>query len=311
MQYASGAALPVGSDAIIFGRELLRQGRADLHAIFHCNSQQLNLLAAAGVVTTAECGFSALEVFGFANGLRRAVESGRLALEDYSNLALPLRLLGGALNWPFVPATVNIGSDLQYRSAFTPDEYPSKRKIPSVIDPFSGREIGAFSPLQPDLAAIHVTLADPRGNAIILGTEWSRVELSRAAKTVVIIADAIVDSDCIRQYPNLVRIPDIIVEAVVHWPFAAWPQNSPGMYDLDEAHMKFMNKALATEDGTAGYIRDFVNSYRDIDSYLDLIGRDKVAELSNSTTSFLLDPYRRWILPPERVSELQAHEVAA
>ena len=27
MQYASGAALPVGSDAIIFGRELLRQRR--------------------------------------------------------------------------------------------------------------------------------------------------------------------------------------------------------------------------------------------------------------------------------------------
>jgi len=37
MQYASGAALPVGSDAIVFGRELLRQGRKDLHAIFHCN----------------------------------------------------------------------------------------------------------------------------------------------------------------------------------------------------------------------------------------------------------------------------------
>lgn len=109
MQYASGAALPVGSDAIAFGRELLRRGRRDLHAIFHCNTQQLNLLAAAGVVSKAECGFSGLEVFGFANGLRRAVESGQVALEDWSNLAMPLRLLAGALNWPFAPATVNIG----------------------------------------------------------------------------------------------------------------------------------------------------------------------------------------------------------
>ena len=98
MQYASGAALPIGSDAVAFGRELLRQGRRDLHAVFHCNSQQLNLLAATGAVTKAECGFSGLEVFGFANGLRRAVESGRLALDDYSNLAMPLRLLAGALN---------------------------------------------------------------------------------------------------------------------------------------------------------------------------------------------------------------------
>jgi len=304
MQYASGAALPVGSDAIIFGRELLRQGRRDLHAIFHCNSQQLNLLAGAGAVTKAECGFSALEVFGFANGLRRAVESGQLALEDYSNLAMPLRLLGGALNWPFVPATVNIGSDIQHRSAFAPDDYPAKSKIPTVTDPFTGRQIGAFSVLQPDVAAIHVTLADASGNSIILGSEWSRVELSRAAKKVVIIADSIVDGACIRQFPNLVRIPDIIVEAVVHWPLAAWPQSSPGMYDVDEEHMKFMNKALSTEQGTADYIRDFVTSYSDVDSYLDVIGRDKVAKLQDSTTSFLLDPYRQWILTPAQVAEV-------
>ena len=304
MQYASGAALPVGSDAIIFGRELLRQGRRNLHAIFHCNSQQLNLLAGAGAVTKAECGFSALEVFGFANGLRRAVESGQLALEDYSNLAMPLRLLGGALNWPFVPATVNIGSDIQHRSAFSPDEYPAKSKIPTVTDPFTGRQIGAFSVLQPDVAAIHVTLADVSGNSIILGTEWSRVELSRAAKKVVIIADAIVDQACIRQFPNLVRIPDIIVEAVVHWPLGAWPQSSPGMYDVDEEHMKFMNKALSTEQGTADYIRDFVSSYSDVDSYLEVIGRDKVAKLQDSTTSFLLDPYRQWILTPAQVAEV-------
>src|SRR5262249_13561624 len=84
MQYASGAALPIGSDAVVFGRELLRQRRRDLHAIFHCNSQQLNLLAGAGAVSRAECGFTGLEVFGFANGLRRAVEAGRLVLEDYS-----------------------------------------------------------------------------------------------------------------------------------------------------------------------------------------------------------------------------------
>jgi glutaconate CoA-transferase subunit A len=71
------------------------------------------------------------------------------------------------------------------------------------------------------------------------------------------------------------------------------------------------DKALATEDGTTAYIQNFVNSYHDIDSYLDVIGRDKAAELGRSSTSFLLDPYRRWILPPERVAALQANEVVA
>jgi glutaconate CoA-transferase, subunit A len=311
MQYASGAALPIGSDAIVFGRELLRQKRTDLHAVFHCNSQQLNLLAAAGAVSRAECGFSGLEVFGLANGLRRAVESGQLLLEDYSNLSMPLRLLGGALNWPFVPATVNVGSDLQYRSAFAPHDYPSRSKIPTVVDPFTGREIGVFSPLKPDLAAIHVTLVDPLGNCIMLGTEWSRFELSRATKRVVVVADAIVHTDCMRQFPNLVRIPDIVVDAVVHWPFAAWPQSSPGMYDLDEAHMTLMNEAFATAEGTAAYVRDYVDGYSDLDGYLALIGDERRATLWASSTSFLLDPYRKWILSNEDIARLHdARETA-
>ena len=144
-----------------------------------------------------------------------------------------------------------------------------------------------------------MTLADPLGNCIMLGTEWSRFELSRAAKRVVIVADAIVDSACIRQFPNLVRIPEIVVEAVVYWPFAAWPQSSPGMYDVDEEHMRLMNKALATPEGTAAYVRDFVESYDSVESYLDMIGRDRLEQLGRTATGFLLDPYRRWIMPAE------------
>ena len=306
MQYASGASLPVGADAIAFGRELLRQGRKDLHGIFHCNSQQLNLMAACGAVTQVECGFTGLEGFGFANGLRRAVESGTLVLEDYSNLSMALRLLAGALNLPFIPATVNIGSDIAQRSAFAPEVYPATDKIPSITDPFSGRTLGALSPLRPDLAAIHVTLADVEGNAIMLGTEWSRFELSRAAKKVVLVADHIVDTDCMRQYPNLVRIPGLVVEAVVWWPYAAWPQASPGVHDVDEVHMKLMNQWLATEEGTARYLEKFVHSYTNLDEYIDLIGPDVIQKINQGPTQFLLDPYRRWIQPRSAVEALLA-----
>ncbi len=306
IQYASGAGLPVGADAIAFGRELVRQGRRNLHALFHCNTQQLNLLAAAGTVDKAEVGFSGLEGFGFANGLRRVVEEGKLALEDYSNLAMALRFLGGALNWPFVPATTCIGSDIQQRSAFAPEEYPATGKIPEIADPFSGRTLGAYSPLKPDLAVIHVTLADPEGNAIMIGSEWSRFELSRAAKRLVLVADHIVDTDCMRQYPNLVRIPGLIVDAVVWWPFSAWPAASPGVHDVDEAHMKLMNEWLATEEGTFRYIDRYIFSYQTVDAYLNLIGQDVISKLEDSPTRFLLDPYRQWILNRAKVEQLQA-----
>ena len=304
MQYASGAGLPVGSDAVVFGRELLRQKRSRLDAVFHCSTQQLNLLCAAGAVKTIECGFSGLEVYGFANGLRRAVESGATVLEDYSNLSFPLRLLGGALNWPFVPTTVNIGSDLQWRSAFQPDQYPARDKIPEISDPFTGKRLGALRPLKPELAVIHVTMADVRGNAIMLGTEWSRFELSRAAKTVVLLAEHIVDTDCMRQFPNLVRIPDLVVSAVVHWPYGAWPQSSVGLYDSDEEHMRAMNEAFKTEEGTEAYLQRYVFGWRDLDDYLDMIGAERITALAATPTAFLMDPYRRWILDRNVIAAL-------
>ena len=147
-------------------------------------------------------------------------------------------------------------------------------------------------------------MADVEGNAIMLGTEWSRFELSRAAQKVVLLADHIVDGACIRQYPNLVRIPGLLVEAVVYWPFTAWPQASCGVHDSDDAHMKAMNQALATAEGTARYLDEFVFAWRSRDDYLDLIGRDLIAQLRAGPTAFLLDPYRQWILPDAQIDAL-------
>jgi glutaconate CoA-transferase subunit A len=78
------------------------------------------------------------------------------------------------------------------------------------------------------------------------------------------------------------------------------------MYDVDEEHMRLMNKALATPEGTASYVRDFVESYDGIESYLDMIGRGRLEQLGSTATGFLLDPYRRWIMPAAEVARNQA-----
>jgi glutaconate CoA-transferase subunit A len=121
----------------------------------------------------------------------------------------------------------------------------------------------------------------------------------------VLIADRIVDTACMRQYPNLVRIPGVVVEAVVYWPFCAWPQASPGVHDCDEAHMRLMNEALGTEEGTARYRREFIDVYRTRAEYQAMIGADSVARLRRSATAFLLDPYRRWILDDAEIEALE------
>jgi glutaconate CoA-transferase subunit A len=42
-----------------------------------------------------------------------------------------------------------------------------------------------------------------------------------------------------------------------------------------------------------------------------MIGRDRLAQLGNTATGFLLDPYRKWIMPPETVARIQASGGAA
>lgn len=304
MIYASGAALPVGSDSIVFGREMVRQGRKNIHYLAHCCSQQVNMFCAFGVCDRLEGGFSGLEVYGFASGVRRAVESGKVLWEDYSNLTMPLRFLGAALGWPFVPTTVNIGTDMQFRSSFKPDEYPCKTKIPEVTDPFTGKVFGALPVARPEMAAIHVTMADVNGNAVVLGTEWSRYELARAADKVVLQADFIVDTDCMRQYPNLVRIPDLLVEAVVPWQLGVWPQCSVGIYDSDEEHMFSMNKMLGTPEGAAEYKAKYIDGWETHEEFLELIGKDKMEKLMTNATTHLMDPYRKWIKTDQEISAL-------
>ena len=304
MVYCSGAGLPVGSDSLAFGKEMLRQGRKNIHYLTHCCSQQVNLFCAAGVCDKVEAAFSGLEVYGFANGVRRAVESGKVVWEDWSNLSMTLRFLGGALRWPFVPATVNIGSDMQYRSAFCPDEYPCKSKIPDITDPFTGKVYGALPVARPELVVIHVTMADVEGNAIFLGTEWSRFELARAADQVILQADFIVDTDCMRQYPNLVRIPDLLVEAVIPWQLGAWPQCSVGVYDSDAEHMVAMNKMLGTAEGTAEFQKKYIDSWQTHEEYLALIGSGTIEKIMKNATTHLMDPYRKWIKSDQEIAEL-------
>jgi len=302
--FAHGGALPVGSDCTEFFRELVRQEVKNIHLVSNSNTPGTNLLIANGQTSHIEMGFSGLEVYGFANGLRRKVEAGEVIFEEYSNGGIPLKLLAGALGIPFIPTYTSVGSDQQYCFAEEPDIYPNPNKIPEISDPFSGKTLGALKSINPDLAVIHVTMADTRGNAIILGTEWNRFELSRAAKKVILQADYIVDTECMRQFPNLVRIPDFLVEAVVYSPLGVWPSCSTGVYDSDEEHFFLMNESLKTDEGTQSYIDEYVLSYHSTEEYRELIGTEKERQLTASNTAFLMDPYRKYIKLEIEIKEL-------
>ncbi|MBI4797976.1 MAG: CoA transferase subunit A, partial [Desulfarculus sp.] len=96
-----------------------------------------------------------------------------------------------------------------------------------------------------------------------------------------------------------------VVEAVVYWPWAAWPQSVVGLYDSDEEHMLLMNDMLASEQGTANYLERYVRSYRGRQEYEALIGPETMARLAATPTAFLMDPYRQWVLPEDEIAALE------
>jgi glutaconate CoA-transferase subunit A len=226
-------------------------------------------------------------------------------MDDYSNLGMCLRYIAGAFNWPFIPTNSNFGCDIQFKDGFNAEaEYPCKTKIPMVKDPFTGEDVAVLAPLKPELAVIHVTMADTEGNAGSFGSLWNHFELSRAAKKLVLEADYIVDSDCWRQYPNLAFIPDFLVAAVIPFQLGCWPQASPGIYDCDEEHFYYLNKMCSTQESWKEYKAKYIDGWKTHKEYMKVIGGEEVRKIMDTNTAFLMDPYRKWIKSDEEISEL-------
>ena len=60
-----------------------------------------------------------------------------------------------------------------------------------------------------------------------------QTEAAFAAQRVIVVAEEIVDESVIRADPNRTAIPGLLVDAVVHEPYAAHPSYAQGYYDRD------------------------------------------------------------------------------
>lgn len=67
-----------------------------------------------------------------------------------------------------------------------------------------------------------------------------------------------------------------------------------------------MNAAFKSDEGYEEYRKKYVDSYNTVDEYLDVIGKDRIAQLCKSDTAFLMDPYRKWIKTDEEIKQLMA-----
>ncbi|MHB1234609.1 MAG: hypothetical protein ACYCZK_02930, partial [Microbacteriaceae bacterium] len=127
-------------------------------------------------------------------------------------------------------------------------------------------------------AVVHVTQADEQGNGILLGQISVMDAQIRAAKHVILTTECIVSSEEIMRNNQLVSVPGILVDQVVHTPFGAFPGGMYGLYDEDFELMSEYYEASRSVEDTDAYLESRIFAVPDHDAYLDSIGSRRLSE---------------------------------
>ncbi len=225
----NGASLALGGSFLhrgpfAFVRELIRQNKQDLEIIKQSPGYDIDILCRTGVATRARAGIVAMEGnFGLAQYYRKAIEQGRLALEEHACATLTAGLRAAAFGIPFQPCGGIEGSELAQLNNWA--------KIP---DPYgSGKDVWVIPAIQPDYAVIHANEVDRKGNVRVLGTyHWDRI-MSRSAKSVLVVAENLVDDAVFTDNPETTLIPYFMVEAFSIVKNGAWPGSCWPDYEID------------------------------------------------------------------------------
>lgn len=259
---------------IAFAHELVRQKKRNL-TVYTCGSEvDLEIMAGAGVATRYEIAFSAIEALGLSYNIRRRVSEGKLEVEDYTNLAMAMRFLGGSLNVPFMPLRSMMGTDMERLRRYRGDD-----KLKVIDCPFTGDKICLVPSLQPELSIVHVQRVDKLGNAQIDGIVGEDIEGSRCGKKLIVLAEELIDTEEIKTRPDQTKIPGMYVDHVVVIPYVAHPMMCHDYYDYDLEHLMMFHKMSRTEEGWQEYLDNFILGVDDHHGYLDLVGWENLNKL--------------------------------
>jgi len=250
-------------------REIARQRIGHLRLVGQ-GINEIDTLIAADLVDALDQTYIGYEVLGISKVLRRAAESGRIKIAEWSNAALVWRMRAAAMGQPFIAVRSMLGSDTFKYSA-----------AKAVKCPFTGNIVCLLPASVLDVGIIHVHRCDQYGNAQIEGITGFAVEMSRASKKLIISTEEIISTDEIRKNPDRTTIPYFLVNAVVHAPFSSHPGEMNYVHERDEDGLKEWIDATQTAESTKAYMDKYVYGVKNHEEYLKLVGRDRLKMLKD------------------------------
>jgi glutaconate CoA-transferase subunit A len=252
------------------GHEIIRQGRRNLTLARATPDLIYDQMVAAGCASKLIFSYIGNPGVGSLRIVREEIEAGRLEIEEYSHFGMISRLQAGATGLPFIPMNQTAATDLEHAN-------PHYKR---VTDPYTGQEVVVLPPLNPDVAIVHVQRADANGNAHIWGIIGEQKEAAFAARHVILTAEEIVDEAVIRSDPNRTLIPDLVVDAVCHVPYAAHPSYTQGYYDRDNSFYLAWDKISETRQTTQAYLEEWVYGLNDRNEYWQKLGEETRTRLA-------------------------------
>jgi len=250
-------------------REILRQRRTGLTLSRNLMCTEGELMMAAGAVERVVTAWMSIGLpWGVSKVMRHYVETGKVALEEWSHLAFGLRFRAAGMGVPFLPSLTMLGSDLMGVGG-----------MKTLEDPYTGQTLAAVPALFPDVTLLHVSRADRFGNCQIDGYPHMDADIARAATTVLVTAEELISEDETRRHPDRTVIPGFAVDAVALVPWGSYPHECYGLYEADFDHFAEYTTAIDTKgmDAVGEYLGRYVYGPATWDEYLDLFGGERLA----------------------------------
>jgi glutaconate CoA-transferase subunit A len=260
-------------------RELIRQGRRDLHVVGSAHGIDVDLLVGAGALRVVEESYVGYEQdFGLAPAYRRAAETGGLEVRESCCYTILQQLRAAEYGIPFMPVRGILGTDIRRL-------HPEYAEIRC---PFTNQRLVAVPALAPDVALIHGLMADRRGNVHLARPLVLDERFGFASRKVVVTVERIASEREVAEAG--VVLPYFAVTAVVEAPFGAHPTSCYPHYVYDRAHVGEWVKAAADVQGVGQYLERYVLAPGSEEAYRDLVGADRLAALGEWSVSD-----KRWL----------------
>jgi len=263
-----GATIAIGGSSLsrkpmALVRALARSDRRNLRLIVNVGGPEVDLLIGTGKIAEVIFAFVGFEVMGLAPHFRRARQDGSVRFQEWTEFTVMAGLDATIKRVPFLPTHAGLGTDLlRVNAAFR-----------TFQDPFEGQTLLAVPALRPDVALIHVNLADPQGNGVILGDGHIDVLCAKAARRTFLSAEQILLPERLQTYGRDVRILRTLVAGVVEAPWGAHFTGCAPDYRADLTHVQeYLN---AARDGSAwhDYLERYI--YRSNRDYLRALGEER------------------------------------